>query len=87
MTIQNLLYHSIEQNNIKLFNIIIHLPEIDLTKFDNKALSVAFVHERYKIFDILSNIKEVKSHMYADTDKTLLNFYQKRKILNKTNNF
>lgn len=84
----NLLYNAIENNNLKTVQSVICLiDESDLVKFNNKALSMAYVHENYDIFDYLVSFDNIFQFMKNDPDKTLLNFYKKRKLKKDLNLF
>lgn len=77
----NLLYNAIENNNIiTVRTVICIINENDLVKYNNKALSIAYTNGFYEIFDYLTSINVIYEYMKADSDKTLLDFYNKRKL-------
>lgn len=84
----NLLYNAIENNNLKTVQLVICLiDKSDLVKFNNKALSMAYVHKNYDIFDYLVSFDNIFKFMQNDPDKTLFDFYQKRKLKKDLNLF
>ena len=84
----NLLYNAIENNNIDTVKAVICLiDENELVKYNNKALSMAYVHENYDIFDFLTSFNVILNHMKNDPDKTLIDFYNKRKLKQNLNTF
>lgn len=77
----NLLYNAIENNNIKTIKFVVcFINENDLIKYNNKALSMAYTNGFYEIFDYLTSFNIIYQYMKLDPDKTLLDFYNKRKL-------